>query len=275
MLVNGLRLRFIQRAGPSMSLTFNAATHRYRLDKKHVSGVTTILNKALPKPALPRWAAKEVARYVAEHEEDVATLRAMGGGKLAAALAQAPWDKRDEAGVRGTEIHALAELIVHGEAVEVPERLAPYVDDFVRFLDAWAVEPVITEKSVGNRALWYAGRPDFVGRVGGCFDGAMTLLDWKSAKGVYGETALQTAAYARAEFWVPDDDPDDEQPMPEVERIGVVHVTPEGTKVYDLGDPDDAFKLFRHVKYVADRLPDLDDLVKVAAVEPTPLESVA
>ena len=258
-----------------MSLTFNAATHRYRMDKKHVSGVTTIINKALPKPALPRWAAKEVARYVADHEDDVAALRAMGGGKLAAALSQVPWDARDEAGIRGTEIHALAERIVHGEPVEVPERLSSYVDDFVRFLDAWSVEPIITEKSVGNRAVWYAGRPDFVGRVGGVFGGAVTLLDWKTSKGVYAETALQTAAYARAEFWVPDDAPDDEQPLPEVERIGVVHVTPEGTKVYDLGDVDAAFKLFRHAKYVADSMPSIEDLVKVAAVEPTPLESVA
>lgn len=258
-----------------MSLTFNADTHRYRMDRKHVSGVTTILNKALPKPALPRWAAKEVANYVAEHEDEVASLRAMSPKKLVAALAQTPWDKRDEAGVRGTEIHALAERIVHGESVDVPERLSPYVDDFVRFLDAWSVEPILTEKSVGNRALWYAGRPDFIGRVGGCFGGAVTLLDWKSAKGVYGETAFQTGAYARAEFWVPDDDPDGEQPLPEVERIGVVHVTPEGTRVYDLGDPDKAFKTFRHIKYVADLLPSFDDLVKVAAPEPTPLEIVA
>lgn len=258
-----------------MSLTFNEATHRYRMDKKHVSGVTTILGKAVPKPALPRWAAKTVAEYVADNEDNIRALRQMGASKLKAALAQTPWEQRDEAGVRGTEIHTLAERIVHGDAVEVPERLAPYVDDYVRFLDAWSVEPIITEKSVGNRALWYAGRPDFIGRVGGCFGGAVTLLDWKSSKGVYGETALQTGAYARAEFWVPDDDPDDEQPLPQVERIGVVHLTPEGTRVYDLGDPDHAFKTFRHLKFIADRLPFYDDLVKVAAPDPNPMETVA
>lgn len=258
-----------------MTLTFNAATHRYRMDKRHVSGVTTILGKALPKPALPRWAAKQVAQYVADHEADVAALRAMSPAKLAAALAQTPWDKRDEAGVRGTEVHALAEQIVHGHAVDVSERLAPYVDDFARFLDEWNVQPTVTEKSVGNRALWYAGRPDFVGTVGGVFDGAMTLLDWKTSKGVYAETALQTAAYARAEFWVEDDDPDTEHPMPQVERIGVVHLTPEGTRVYDLGDPDKAFRLFRHAKYLADTMPSLEDLVKVPAPEPTTLETAS
>lgn len=258
-----------------MSLTFNAKTHRYRMDKKHVSGVTTILGKAIPKDALKFWAARTVAEYVAENEESVATLRAMGGQKLVHVLKQVPFDKRDDAGQRGTDIHEIAEGIVWGREVDVPEGLADLSADFARFLDTWSVEPILTEKSVGNRALWYAGRPDFIGRVGGIFGGAITCLDWKSSKGVYAETALQTAAYARAEFWVPDEDPDDEQPLPEVERLGVVHLTPEGVRVFDLGDPDTHFKLFRHIKYVADRLPALDDLVKVPAPEPTTLEIVA
>jgi hypothetical protein len=258
-----------------VSLTFNAVTHRYRMDKKHVSGVTTILGKAIPKDGLKFWAANEVAQYVADKPDEVATLREMGGTKLYNVLKRVPFDKRDDAGKRGTDIHEVAEQIVHGETVEVPESLVPYVDDFARFLDTWQVEPIITEKSVGHRGLWYAGRPDFIGRVGGIFGGAITCLDWKSSKGVYAETALQTAAYARAEFWVPDDDPDDERAMPEVERLGVVHLTPEGTKVYDLGDPDEHFKLFRHIKYVADRLPALDDLVKVPAPDPVMLEVVA
>jgi hypothetical protein len=251
-----------------VSLTFNAKTHRYRLDKKHVSGVTTVLGKAIPKDALKFWAARTVAEYVHEHEDDVATLRSMGGRKLVEVLKQVPFDKRDDAGQRGTDIHEIAEDLVWGREVSVPEQLADISADFARFIDDWSVEPILTEKSVANRALWYAGRPDFIGRVGGIFGGQVTCLDWKSSKGVYAETALQTAAYANAEFWVNDDDPDTEQPLPEVERLGVVHLTPEGVRVYDLGDPAEHFKLFRHIKYVADRLPQLDDLVKVPAPEP-------
>lgn len=252
-----------------MSLTFNPTTHRYRMDKKHVSGVTTILNKALPKPALPRWSAKAVAEYVQDNPDQVQALRDMGGRKLVEVLKQTPWDQRDDAGKRGTDIHEVAEQLVHGQAVDVPESLAPYVDDFVRFLDDWQVDPILTEHSVGNKALWYAGRFDCIARVGGIFGGAVTLLDWKSSKGVYAETALQTAAYARAEFYVTEDDPETELPLPEVERIGVVHLTPEGTRVFDLGDPDRAFKLFRHCKFVADQWPTFEDLVKVPAAEPT------
>jgi hypothetical protein len=125
-----------------MSLTFNAVTHRYRMDKKHVSGVTTILGKAIPKDGLKFWAANEVASYVAENPDEVATLREMGGTKLYNVLKRVPFDKRDDAGRRGTDIHEVAEQIVHGQAVDVPESLMPYVDDFARFLDTWQVEPI-------------------------------------------------------------------------------------------------------------------------------------
>ena len=252
-----------------MSLTFNEATHRYRLDKTHVSGVTTIIGKGVPKPALTRWSAKTVAEYVADNETAVAGLREMGRAPMVAALSQTPWQKRDDAGVRGTEVHAIAEEIVNGREVDVPERLMAYVDDYVRFLDQWSVEPIVTEISVANRTQWYAGRPDFIGRIGGIFGGAITCLDWKTSKGVYGETALQTAAYARAEFYVASNDDQTELPLPQVERLGVVHITPEGTRVYDLGDPETHFKTFAHIKFVADRLAALDDLTKVAAPEPT------
>jgi hypothetical protein len=51
---------------------------------------------------------------------------------------------------------------------------------------------------------------------------------------VYGETGLQTAGYARAEFYVTDEDPDTEIPLPQVDRTMVCHITPEGSYLYDL-----------------------------------------
>ena len=48
---------------------------------------------------------------------------------------------------------------------------------------------------------------------------------------MYGETALQTAAYARAEFWV---DGDDERPMPDIAATYVAHITPQGTDLHPL-----------------------------------------
>jgi hypothetical protein len=113
------------------------------------------------------------------------------------------------------------------------------VDGYARFLDEFEPVPVFTERPVASREHWYAGRPDLVGTM----RGALWLLDNKTSRGVYGDVSLQCAAYARAEFYVDADDV--EQPMPTIERIGVLHVTAEGTDLYDLGPIGPAFLEFR------------------------------
>ena len=247
-----------------MSLKFNAKTHRYWLDGKPVQGVTSLLKGGIPAPALVYWSAKQVAEYVADNPDHVEQLRAMGRNPMVAALKSVPWESRDTAAVRGTDVHALAEDLVHGREVQVPEHLAEYVDGYVRWLDTWMPKALLTEHSCASREWGYAGRFDFVGDLGGPFEGAVTLADWKTSKGVYGETALQTAAYARSEFYVTDDDPDTEHPMPKVDRIAVVHITPGETRVHDLGDIDKAFGVFRHVQYVAKQKRYLEGVVSEA-----------
>lgn len=234
-----------------MTLKFSPAAHRYTLDGKAVPGVTTLLGKGLPKPALPYWAAKSVAEYVADDPDGVEQLRTMGRNPMVAALKGIPWEKRDQAAVRGTDVHALAEEIIHGREVQVPEHLVDHVEGYVRFLDAFGVEPIVTEVPVAHRAHWWAGTPDAVVRL----DGEVWLLDWKTSSGVYGETAMQTAAYASAEFYAPT--PDDERPMPEIHRTGVVHVTAEGSRLYPLArTPEEIatdYAIFRHIAYVANK----------------------
>jgi hypothetical protein len=196
-----------------MSLTFNAKAHRYTLDGKRVTGVTTILSGGIP--------------------------------------------KRDEAAIRGTDVHAIAERLVHGESVEVPAHLVAHVEGYAKLLDAFQIEPILTERSVANRKLWYSGRFDAIVKL----NGLTYLLDWKTSKGVYGETALQTSAYARAEFYVNDDDPDTEYPLPHIDHIGVVHITESGSTLHDLGDIDSAFKIFKHVNFLASKTDHIKGLV--------------
>jgi hypothetical protein len=63
---------------------------------------------------------------------------------------------------------------------------------------------------------------------------------------------MQTDAYRNAEFYVNDDDPDTEHPMPEgIERLGVIHVTENGTHLYPLESDGSAFRIFKHVAYLA------------------------
>jgi hypothetical protein len=151
--------------------------------------------------------------------------------------------ERDTAGIRGTAVHDLAEQLVHGEAVEVPEELEPYVDGYLRFLDDWGIVPVLTEKVIGSRRDWYAGRFDLIATSPHLNQGRPVMIDLKTSSGVYGETALQTAAYSLAEFW--QDDDGREHPLPEIVASYVAHVTPDGTVLYQLAADRD--QMTRHL----------------------------
>ena len=229
---------------PATGLKFNPGNHSYRLDGKAVRGVTGLISGGTAKDALIQWSANMVAQLVTDHPEDVEEMRRHGNEFLYNELRFAPKRKKEDAGARGTEVHALAEQIMHGHEVDVPQRLLPYVSGYVKFLDEWNPEPIFTEAPVASRKHWYAGTADSLCRI----NGGLYLLDWKTSNGVYGDTAMQAAAYARAEFYVQDGR---EIRMPIVDGIAVAHITPDGTHLYDLGDIDLAFDEFLHVAHTA------------------------
>jgi hypothetical protein len=254
-----------------VTLKFSAKAHRYWLDGKPVPGVTTLLGKGLPKPALPYWSAKSVAEYVVDNPEQVDNLRSLGRGPAVAALKAIPWQARDTAAVRGTDVHALAEELIHGREVDVPERLLAHVEGYTRWLDEFQVEALHTEHPVASRRWRYAGTFDAVIKFGrGPWAGRTVLADWKTSSSVYGETALQTAAYARSEFMAPDEQT--EIPTPAVDATGVLHITDAGSQFYPLSatpeEIDQAFKVFSHIAFVANKT----DWIKGLIGEPMRLE---
>lgn len=253
-----------------MTLKFSPGNHQYRLDSKHIPGVTTLIKKGLPTEGLMYWSARTVAEYVADNNAAIEQLRGMGRGPMVAALKGIPWQARDEAAVRGTDVHAIAERIIHGTEVEVPEHLAAHVKGYVDFLDRFAVVPVLTERSVGNRRHWYAGRLDLVADFGG----SRWLLDNKTSRACYGSTALQCDAYREAEFYVDDDDPDTEIPMPEgIDRLGILHITESGTELRPLDSTGQPFRDFLHCAWIAKRRDLIDSYIKEPVIELSELES--
>lgn len=233
-----------------MTLTYNDAAHRYRLDGRAVPNVTTILSGGIPKPALVGWAAKVVAEAVADMPSTVDEARRLGRDALVSALQALPNQTRDAAAARGTEVHALAEKVVTGYPVDVPEALAGMVQGYADWLDRAGFLPLLVEHPVASRTHWYAGRFDLIGTLGP----DLWLLDVKTSRSVYGDTACQLAAYARAEFYVSAQG--HETPMPQVARMGVLHVQDGATDLYDLGDINDAFDEFlsaRHIYATASR----------------------
>lgn len=208
-------------------LSFSPAGHRYKLDGLPVTGVTTLIGEGVPKGALIPWAAEMAALWAMDHLEQLPVMPA----EEAVREMKWAWRKhRDDAGATGTAVHHLAEQLSRTGEVDADEDLLGYVEGFAAFLDEWQITPVLLERPCGNRKHHYAGTFDMYATSPLLAGGKLVQIDLKTSKGVYGETALQLAAYARAEFYI--DDNGNEQPMPEVHATYVAHVTPmdrEGT----------------------------------------------
>ena len=208
-----------------------------------VPGVTTILGDAIPKPALPRWAAAEAAGYAIENWDELTRTPAH---KRYDAIKAAPWTNLTKAGAKGTEIHEIAEQLLHGNKVEIPDEHAAYVVSCVRFLDDWGAEPVISEATVINRTVGYAGTLDLVARMGN----ETWLLDWKTGKGVYADSTLQLVAYARAEHYLGEDGEEHHMSSLEIDRAGIVHLRDDGYDVYETDISEVAWLAFRHAAWM-------------------------
>jgi hypothetical protein len=231
---------------PEKGLRFYPTSHRYKLDGKWVDGVTTLIKGGMPAPALMYWSARSVAEYVAANREQVERLYTMGHAPMVAALKEVPWQARDEAAVKGTDVHMLAEQIVGGEEVDVPEHLVSHVEACVAFLDEWAIKPVLVEESVGSREHGYAGTLDLVAESA---HAPLAIFDYKTGRsGIFPEAAFQENAYAHAEFYGTGGD---EQPLPDIKAAFGVHIRADGWDVYPLEYGEHVFQEFLSIAAVA------------------------
>lgn len=231
-------------AGPRNATTTNRG-RTYQWRDETFDSVTTILSGGVPKPALTSWAAKSVAEYVAANLAEVSAIAAKDTAAAIDLMKGSPWRQRDAAAVQGSAIHAWAEAHVLGKAPAAPPKAQqPYLDGFLRFLDDWRPVYEMSEATVYSRRYGYAGTLDAIALL----DGARTLIDYKTGKGVYGEVALQLAAYRFAEFvGMPNGD---EAPMPSVDAAAVLHLTPEGYFLIPVTADEVAFRFFLYAQQV-------------------------
>jgi len=126
---------------------------------------------------------------------------------------------------------------------------------FEQFLSDFSPEFLMSEASVFNRSEHYAGTLDAIVKLratGSTLETAgqerTMLLDFKTGKGVYPESALQLAAYRFAEFvGAPDGS---EQPVPSVDGGAVVHLTDEGYELVEVVCDEPVFRSFLYVREV-------------------------
>ena len=154
-----------------------------------VPSVTNILN-IINKPALPRWAAKIVAEQAATMRHSLANI---DPAEIVDMLKGAPWRSSTRSADRGTSVHGWIEAALnghdtpqlYGEAAAYQTAAQRWHTDHGQHLDA-----IYTEQTLFHER--YAGTADLIANI----DGQRTVIDFKTSKAIYDETALQLAALA-------------------------------------------------------------------------------
>jgi len=217
-----------------------------------VQGVTTLLSKGLPKPALPPWAAKSVAEYVADNPDAVRQmLDTMGRESIVGALKGVP--SRQARRGRRTRHRASTTWPSASSTARksrCPRRYAGYVQGYVDWLDAWAAEPILTRaglcvaevalcRHVRRRSSLPCGRARRTDLASRLEDKSRRL---RRSRRSWRPTPTPTSISTRT---------GQEQEIPAVDGLGVVHITPTGTDLYPVADPSSAWKVFTRIRYVA------------------------
>lgn len=212
---------------------------------RKVPGVTTILSQGLPKAALINWAANATADYAVDHWD---ALGELSPSKRLDKLKKARYEDRDTAAKRGTEVHALAERLVKGEKVAVPDDIAGHVESYVQFLDEWEIEPVLIEAVVMSHRHGYAGTLDLIGDIPS--RGTRAIFDVKTSRsGIFGETALQLAAYRHANTYV-DADGQEQDMLPVDEAFGI-HIRADGYSLLPVTAGPEQMREFLYAAQIA------------------------
>lgn len=226
-------------------------------DAKHVyqwnggaplPSVTTIIGVVDKSGPLVGWAKRITAEAAVDHRAEIEGWVTLSGRDGAIAMLKTvAVAQRDKAANAGTDVHQLAEAIARGQEVLVPEELAPYIASYRGFLDDFGPEFLAAEEMVADLTHGYAGTLDAIARIAG----EVWMLDIKTSKGVYPETALQLAAYGHAEFI---GRPGTEQKfrIPEIDRWGVIHVRPEKYELIEMEVTRSTYGAFLAAKAIHD-----------------------
>lgn len=224
--------------------------HYYTDAEGHrIPGVTTILGDGLPKPQLINWAANATAEGAVNGWDELSDLPPAARLK---ALQGIRYETTNKAKNKGTLIHGYAEQLVQGHTVTgIPDELRGYTEAYVRFIDAWQLDPILVEVVIVNYTYGYAGTLDLIAEINTPAGERETwLLDIKTGeKGIFPEVALQLAAYRYAEFYVDADG--NEKPMPKVDDTGAIHVTSDEAILIPTVSERDELNMFRITQKMA------------------------
>ena len=217
--------------------------------------VTNVLDTSVNKTrSLMPWAVKVTLEWIYDHRMEVARRALTDREQLTKQLKQVHRDTRDQASDLGTLIHKAAEKRLLKAPFAVTREVAPYLAQLEAFLGFWGVDVdehvEAAEITCLHRRLGYAGTADLMiwlptgeGRAL-----ELWLIDFKtsatrSAKEVYPENTQQLAALRYCEtVLLPDDT---EQPMPKIQRTGVLNLRAKSHALVEMPADRAAHRAFR------------------------------
>ncbi len=240
----------------------------YTWDGIRYWSVTTIIDAGVPKPALINWAKRVTAEYAVDKYKSLGVILDDAGWEGAVDwLKDASYREMKRAGNLGTLVHDFAEAYVLGTPMPpAPDDVAPYLAQFVRFLDDY--EPVFeaVEAPVISKSQRWAGTLDAIltiererfddaalriwdmpNRDGFVGDRLRLLVDYKTGKGVYPEVALQLAGYRYADTFLGGPDAS-ETTMPQVDGCAVLHLREDGYDLIPIRVDDDTFTTLQYTR---------------------------
>jgi len=180
---------------------FNEARHLHELlvdgEWKSLTGCTTILG-VLAKPALIPWVAKMTAEYVAEKWLAETSYSSKEIEDILKEAKSAHRKKKEEAGVKGTDVHSEVEKLVAGQiegnnGIIEPDTKSdiPQVQHFINWAIKNKVKFMETEKGVYSKELFVGGILDLIVEI----DNQLWIADIKTGSGIYPEHFAQMAGY--------------------------------------------------------------------------------
>ena len=224
-----------------------------------VPGVTTLVGDGLPKKALQKWAVETTADYYVDHRDELAALKPSEARKR---LMGAQYETTTKAAARGTQVHALADRLIRGEEIAIPDGAEGFVQAAVDFMDEFDVIPVEVEFTVFSEQWRWAGTCDLIADLLDPDDPepdpvlkrrVRWLLDYKTKmkeSGVFGDAALQLAPYRCAERMIGADGI--ERDMIPVDRCGIVQLYADGTyRLVPVEADVPEYTIFQYVQQVA------------------------
>jgi hypothetical protein len=253
--------------------------------------VTTLIKEALgTSEGLVRWNVGQACEAAYDGVDTLQTFVSRGERDAAVKwLQEARWHKTNKAKARGTDIHSIVEKMTLGEEPEVPEHLAPYVEQYRRWRDAFAPAYLMAEAPVYNIDYGYAGTLDGILELNGqrlIYDYKTTehLPDSGKSRPPFPEVALQLAAYAHAtevgvlseqryeggkRYYVYDPTAHHE-PLPEVDGALCIVISPGDCFAVPVRIDDYVWGAFTQVRYVAQFVLDSKDQALFGPPLPAP-----